>query len=64
MLPAVVCAGLYAALKPASLSLIVAGSMAALYAWLVAALRAAFLEQRYQVCLEALEASGCKDSLV
>ncbi|CAL8467707.1 g7245 [Coccomyxa elongata] len=63
LLPAVVCAGLYAALKPASLSLIVAGSMAALYAWLVAALRAAFLEQRYQACqvpeAELADADSC-----
>ncbi len=49
MLPALVCATLYAALRPAGLSLFVAISMAALYAWLVAALRAAFLEQQYQV---------------
>ncbi len=61
VLPAVVCAGLYTALRPASLSLLVAGSMAAIYAWLVAALRAAFLEQRYQVCLAASEAFGSTD---
>lgn len=51
MLPALVCASLYVALRPASLSLLVAGGMAVLYAWLVAALRAAFLEQQYQVLL-------------
>lgn len=49
VLPALLCASLYAALRPAGLSLLVAGGMAALYAWLVAALRAAFLEHEYKV---------------
>lgn len=55
VLPALVCATLYAALRPASFSLVVAGAAAALYASLVTALRTAFLEQQYKVHLPAVK---------
>jgi hypothetical protein len=49
ILPAVVCAALYAVLRPATLSVIVAAGMGALYACLLMAVRALCLEHQYRV---------------
>ena len=53
MLPALVCAAVYALLRPASVSIAFAAGMAALYAALLSALRAFFLELQYTVRVPA-----------